>query len=96
MNKKFKVCIVGCGVISGNHIPSLKRLKNVEICALCDINTQKAEKRKNEFALTCPVYSDYTEMLSVENPDAVHILTPHHLHTDMTLAALSKDINVFL
>ena len=96
MNKKFKVCIVGCGVISGNHIPSLLMQDNVEISALCDIDVSKADGRKAEFSLDCPIYRDYLTMLDEIRPDAVHILTPHYLHTEMTLAALDRNVNVFL
>ncbi len=96
MEPKFKVCVIGCGVISGNHIPSLLRLNGVEISAICDIEPAKAERRKAEFSLSCPIYTDYIKMLDEIKPSAVHILTPHHLHTEMTLEALSRDINVFL
>lgn len=96
MKNTFKVCIVGCGVISANHIPSLLRLDNVEIVALCDVLQEKANARKEEFALKCRIYTSYDEMLESEKPDAVHILTPHYLHTEMTLKALKKNINVFL
>ena len=96
MNSQFKVCIVGCGVISGNHIPSLQMLKSVNIAALCDVDQNKAEARRQQFSLDCPIYTDYIKMLDEIKPDAIHILTPHHLHTEMTLAALDRDINVFL
>ena len=96
MKRNFKVCIVGCGVISGNHIPSLLRLDNVEIVALCDVDLKKAEARKAQFELSSAIYSDYETMLDEVKPDAVHILTPHYLHTEMTLSALSRDVNVFL
>ena len=96
MEPKIRVCLIGCGVISGNHIPSLLRLRNVEIAALCDIDVKKAEERKRQFTLSCPVYENYLEMLDEIHPDSVHILTPHYLHTEMTLEALKRDINVLL
>lgn len=96
MKSEFKVCIVGCGVISGNHIPSLQRLDNVEIAALCDIDVKKAEARKEQFSLTSAIYDDYKVMLDEVKPDAVHILTPHYLHTEMTIEALRRNINVLL
>ena len=96
MEPKIKACLIGCGVISGNHIPSLLRLRNVEIAALCDIDVKKAEERKSQFTLSCPVYENYLEMLDEIHPDSVHILTPHYLHTKMTLEALKRDINVLL
>ena len=96
MERKFRVCVVGCGVISGNHIPSLQKLDNVEIAALCDVDRSRAEARKTQFELTSAIYEDYETMLDEIKPDAVHLLTPHYLHTEMTLTALSRDINVFL
>ena len=94
--KSFKVCVVGCGVISGNHIPSLLKLDNVDIVALCDVNVNKAKARKEQFELHSLIYDDYVTMLDEVKPDAVHILTPHYLHTEMTLAALERDVNVLL
>ena len=96
MNAKFKVGIIGCGVISGNHIPSLQKLDNVEIVALCDIDTSKAEARRDQFELSSLIYADYIKMLDEVKPDAVHILTPHYLHTQMALEALARDVNVLL
>ena len=96
MESKTKVCLIGCGVISGNHIPSLLRLNNVEIAALCDVRPEKAESRKQQFSLDCPVYEDYISMLDEVKPDSVHIMTPHHLHTEMTLEALKRNVNVLL
>ncbi len=96
MKRKFKVCIVGCGVISGNHIPSLLRLDEVEIVALCDIDITKAETRRSQFGLSSAIYDNFETMLDEVKPDAVHILTPHYLHTEMTLTALARDVNVLL
>lgn len=96
MDRKTRVCIIGCGVISGNHLPSLLRLKGVEIAALCDVKTEKAEARKEQFGLACPIYDDYITMLDEVKPDSIHVLTPHYLHTEMTLEALKRDVNVLL
>lgn len=96
MDGKIKVCLIGCGVISDNHLVSISLLDNVEVTALCDIVPEKAEAKKEKHSLKCNIYSDYLEMLDLEKPDAVHILTPHYLHTEMTLEALKRNINVFL
>lgn len=96
MKKKFSVCIIGCGNIFNNHAVSLLALDNVEISALCDIDGERAARKRSEHSLTCPIYDDYIRMLDEIKPDAVHILTPHHLHAEMTLEALKRDIFVFL
>lgn len=46
MTKKLKLGIIGCGGIAhGKHLPSLSKLKNVELVAFCDIEVEKAEKQ---------------------------------------------------
>ena len=92
--RKFRAAVIGCGVISYAHLHSLALLDNAEVVALCDVNTSAAEKRKNEFSLDLPLYTDYKEMLDREKPDVVHICTPHHLHAERIIEALSRDINV--
>ena len=92
----LRVAVVGCGGISYNHLTALKSIDSVKVVALCDINAEKAEARRKEFSLDAKIYTDYYEMLDGEALDAVHIATPHYLHTPMTEAALKKDIYVFL
>ena len=94
--KTYRVALVGCGVISANHLTPLTKIDNIKIVALCDIVPERAESRKNEFKLDCEIYTDYYEMIDKEKPDAVHICTPHYLHCDMACYALGNGINVFL
>ena len=96
MKKAFKIALVGCGVISYNHLSALAGIDNVTVVALCDKRPENAEKRKAEFNLNSKIYTDYYEMLNTEELDAVHITTPHYLHAPMTIAALEKDIYVCL
>ena len=93
---KYRVAIVGCGVISGTHIPLLKKEKYAQLIALCDIDTDAAYQKCKQYGLNLPVYSDYVQMLDREQPDAVHILTPHYLHAPMALAAIERGIHVCL
>ena len=96
MERKFKVALIGCGVISDNHLTALTSMDSVEIVAIADIDPSKPLSKIEKYSLTCRIYTDYIEMLDKEMPDAVHVLTPHYLHTEMTLEALARDINVIL
>lgn len=96
MDKTFKVAVVGCGTIFGNHARALLEIPFVKIVAICDVNTEKAESKKAEYGLDAKIYSDYEAMLNNEHLDSVHIATPHYLHAPMAIAALKKNINVFL
>ncbi len=97
-SKKYRVALVGCGVISDNHLNALTKNENVEIIALCDINTKKAEEKARQYSLSSKVYESYDALLECEGNklDAIHIATPHYLHASQTLKALERDINVFL
>lgn len=94
--KKYKVALVGCGVISKNHLTALADLDNVEVVALCDVKTERAQSRRDEFKLNSKIYSSYEDMLKSEKLDSVHIATPHYLHKPMAIAALELGVNVFL
>ena len=96
MKKTFRIALVGCGVISYNHLSALANIDNVIVVALCDKRPENAEKRKTEFNLDSKIYTDYYEMLNAEELDAVHITTPHYLHAPMAIAALERDIFVCL
>lgn len=96
MKRTFKVALIGCGVISKNHLAALSKIDCAEVVALCDIKKEKAEARATEFGIDCKIYTDYIKMLDESTPDAVHVCTPHYLHAPMTLEALRRDIFVFL
>ncbi|MGM9641828.1 MAG: Gfo/Idh/MocA family protein [Eubacteriales bacterium] len=92
--KVFRVALVGCGAICGNHIKSILAAGQ-ELCALCDIEIGRARAAAESHGLgAVAVYSDYVAMLEKEKPDAVHICTPHYLHAPMAVAALERDIHV--
>ena len=90
----MRVCLVGAGAVSGNHVAGILAAGQ-ELVAVCDILPERGEALCRRFGLTLPIYSDYREMLAKEKPDAVHICTPHYLHTEMALAALAGGAHVF-
>ncbi len=96
MSKKFKVALIGCGVISNNHIIPLLSAEEVDLVALCDIRPERMEQKCSEHGISPRLYTDYEEMLRTEQLDAVHIATPHYLHEPMASLALELGINVFL
>ena len=89
----MRTAIIGLGVIGRVHARSL--LKNgIDVCGLCDLDKEKAEKVKNNFFLNATVFSDWKEMLDTLVPNVVHICTPHYLHTEMIVACLERNISV--
>ncbi|MDD4953491.1 MAG: Gfo/Idh/MocA family oxidoreductase [Candidatus Omnitrophica bacterium] len=88
---KFRVGIIGCGNIFPMHAQSLSNTAGVELAAVCDIKPARARLAAKKYH--CRAYLDYKEMFRKEKLDAVHILTPHHLHPPMAIAALNNKIN---
>ncbi|MCC9293262.1 Gfo/Idh/MocA family oxidoreductase, partial [Clostridium sp. WLY-B-L2] len=49
--KKLRFAIIGCGRISYKHVEALAANKDEAVLvAVCDVVSEKAEKRKNEYA----------------------------------------------
>lgn len=84
--KEFRVGIIGCGGISGAHIPVLMQMENVEITAVCDIRPERAQAAADKTGAR-PV-SNWLHVVHAKDVDVVHILTPHYLHAPMAIEAL--------
>ena len=89
----YRVALTGCGAIAQVHAAVLRSLPQVRLCACCDIVREKAEALARPDG--CAVYTDFETMLEAEQPDAVHLCTPHFLHTPMAEAAARRGIAVF-
>ncbi len=85
---KVRIGIIGLGMISQlMHLPNLKKLKDVEIVAICDSEHKKAEYISKKYHIK-HVYADYNDLLSRDDLDAVIIATPTHMHLEITIAAI--------
>jgi predicted dehydrogenase len=92
--KKYKAAVIGAGMIPvRGHIPAYKRLENVNLVAICDINAARAQEVA-EAADIPNVYTDYREMLAEEDLDLVSVCTPNVFHAEMSIAALKSGANV--
>ncbi|MBQ3127128.1 MAG: Gfo/Idh/MocA family oxidoreductase [Clostridia bacterium] len=83
----MKTAIIGCGVIGRLHARVIPNY--AELAAVCDVNPAAME-----ICPDLPHYTDYRQMLDEICPDSVHICTPHYLHADMIVDALSRGIHV--
>ena len=89
----YKVSVIGCGGIAQGHGAVLTALDGVQLTACCDIVPEKAAAFAEKFR--CTPYTDFEELLEKEKPDAVHLCTPHYLHTPMAVKAAEMGIHVF-
>ena len=96
MSKKLKVGIIGCGGIAGNkHLPAIRKIKEAEITAFCDIIPERAEDLCKQFGTDgAKTYTDYNELIKDSSIDVVHVLTPNRSHSPITVAALEAGKHV--
>ncbi len=91
--KSWKVAIVGCGGIASVHAKVLSELEEVQMLAFCDIKIERAKNLCEQYSGTA--FENFETMLDEMNLDAVHLCTPHHLHTPMAKRLEEKGIYVF-
>lgn len=88
--RDVRIGIIGCGgIANGKHLPSLSKLPNVKLAAFCDLVQERAEKAREEFgAQDAQVFTDYRELLKLNDIEVVHVLTPNASHCELSVAAL--------
>lgn len=90
---KIPVGVIGTGFIGPAHIEAMRRLPNVEVVALADVD--EATARAKAQALGVPdAYGDYRKLLARDDVQAVHICTPNYLHYEMSRQALQAGKHV--
>lgn len=91
-----RVAFIGCGGICGPHLRAMKKRTSELVVVFCDPDEARAKDRAAQYGVGEPeIASDYKEVLKRPDIDAVHILTPHHLHVQMIKDALDAGKYVF-
>ena len=86
--EKLRVAFIGTGRISDLHALAYLDDERAELVALCDSNLELARQRARKWGVPpTRVFSNYHDLLALEDIDMVEILLPHHLHFQATLDA---------
>ena len=94
--ERLKVGIIGGGAITQvAHLPVLKKMRSVDVQAICDTDLPKARALADRFSIK-DAFDDIEELLRYEALDAVVICSPNHLHESHIMAALSADLHVLV
>ncbi|HEY7682867.1 MAG TPA: Gfo/Idh/MocA family oxidoreductase [Gemmatimonadales bacterium] len=96
MPDSLKLGVIGAGAITQvAHLPVLRKLKGVEVLAICDPDLPKARALASRYGVR-DAFTDIEELLEYEQLDAVAICTPNHLHEPHVLASLSAGLHVLV
>ncbi|MHC4593042.1 MAG: Gfo/Idh/MocA family protein, partial [Planctomycetota bacterium] len=95
MTQPIRVGYIGTGGIAAFQAKCLAKMDGVEIVAGCDINEENLSKFAEEFDVS-RTFADFSEMVQLDEMDAVSVCTPNSLHKDPTVAALRAGKHVMV
>ena len=94
MSDPVRVVVVGAGAIAQvAHLPALRHLAGVEVAAICDNDSSKAQALAARFQVP-DAYDDIEDVLRYARAAAAVICTPNHLHESHVVAALAAGLHV--
>src|SRR5690349_8412221 len=93
--KVYRSAFIGCGPRARWHALAYQGIANMAIVSACDID----EERRGAFAEKFQIphtYPDYREMLRVEQPDVVHLVTPPTVRSEPIEAAAKMGVQAIV
>src|SRR5262245_503127 len=105
-NSRLGLGFIGMGTMNRGHLNHFLGQKEVQVLAVCDVDTTRRESAKNTVETRyaeqiksgtykgCAAYNDFHELIARKDIDAVVIATPDHWHAIPALEACKakKDI----
>ena len=94
--KKLRTAHIGVGNMGFEDLKAIASHSEVEVSALCDVDSQNLAKAKKMFP-KAKIFKDYRVMLkqSQSDIDAVVVSTPDHTHAPASLLAMEMDKPVY-
>jgi predicted dehydrogenase len=98
-NERVNIGIVGIRAQGQSHIIGYSGLKNAQVIALCDVDSnlfgERIKKHFTDKGLPAPkVYADMRKLYENKDVDAVSVVTPNHWHALASIWALQAGKHV--
>lgn len=90
----LKIAVVGTGLIGKHHLHAIEESEECMLCAVCDINREMVAGLAERFGV--PYFTDYREIVSKTEAEAVILNLPHWLHCEVTEYFLHHKIHVLV
>jgi UDP-N-acetylglucosamine 3-dehydrogenase len=92
---KVRIGLVGCGAFGRSHLATLAGIPFVEVLAVTDVIKQRALEAAERYKIP-HVATDFLELCSLEDLDAVSVATTEDKHLEPVLAAIEQHKHVFV
>jgi len=91
-----RVAMIGAGNMANRvHYPSLASFDDVEIAAICDIDTERLNGTADKYGVRGR-YTDYRKMVEEIAPDAVYAIGPPDVMYDIWMWCLEEGLNLYI
>lgn len=98
-NEALRVGVVGFRSRGNGHIGSLRRLANVRLTALCDVDSKvlgKGVEQRRADGDDVEGFADVRELLDSGRCDAISVATPNHTHALIGVWAAQRGIHSYI
>lgn len=97
--RKIKIGLIGCGWYGMVITTSALKTGNVEVVALCDVDSDHLMNSAKEIeklqGVRPALFKEYGDLLNVKGLEAVFIGTPPHWHALQFIAACEKGLDIY-
>lgn len=87
--------VIGCGIQGEKHVQIIDLIPNATVVAVADVNEERARMVGLRHGAR-HAFTDWRDVLAVEEIEAVSIALPDHLHREVAVAALEAGKHVLL
>ena len=97
--EEIRLAVVGLHGRGRNHVDGFRRLENVRVVALCDVDLQVLEHEGAKFAErgeTVDLVQDFRDLLKRRDIHGVSLATPNHWHALQTVWACEAGKDVYV
>ena len=92
-NAPVRLGVIGAGGYMNTHMEAYRRLEGLEVVAFSRRNAEALAEAAKKWNVP-HAFTDYRELLAMEGPDAVSIITPTHTHRQIALDAIAAGKHV--
>ena len=90
----MNIAVIGTGIIGSSHLHAISRSDSCRLCAVCDINESAAIAAADKYGV--PYFTDYRDIPTKTEADAVILNLPHWLHCEAAVFFLDSGLHVFV
>ncbi|MFW6189702.1 MAG: Gfo/Idh/MocA family protein [Planctomycetota bacterium] len=94
MADEMKLGIIGTGQIGKRHLNRYQDIPGARMIAACDVDEQELQRAADEYDIP-RAFTDFGELLEIDEIDAVDVCLHNNLHAQVSIAAMEAGKHVY-